>query len=104
MAALQHIYELDVSNIGDEKLRLIGLDSTQDVSKIITDDGIRAWCTVLKPNAALEEIGIAKNDRLLIFQSLRYTKESLETALKTHCGSYNLFDTGSPFIATLIRT
>lgn len=104
MLALQRIYELDVSSIGEEKLQLIGLDPAQDVTKLTTDDGVKAWCTVIQPSPELEIIGIKKGDKLLVFQSLRYTKESLETALKTHSESFHMFDTGAPFIATLIQT
>ena len=38
----------------------------------------------------------------MVFQSLRYTKESLETELQDF--DHELFDAGSSFIASVIKT
>lgn len=103
MPALQKIYALDVLHIADEKLKLIGLDPAQDVTDQTADDGIKFWCTLVKSNDELMKIGMTANDKLLVFQSLRYTKESLEMALNAHSKSFQTFDTTSPFIAALIR-
>lgn len=102
MAALQKVYQDDAANLADEKLRLIDLDPDVDVSPRIVDDSFRVWCTVQKTNPLLEEIGIKAGDRLMVFQSLRYTKDQLEAIL----GSVDrtVFDTQSSFIGSIIRT
>ena len=53
---------------------------------------------------SLEEMGIGAGDELLMFQSLRYTKESFEEALKATGLSYTLFDTNESFIGALLKT
>ncbi len=58
--------------------------------------------TVLQTNKELEEIGVKNGDKLIIFQSLRYTKDSLENELQNF--NHVSFDTGDSFIATLIKT
>lgn len=58
--------------------------------------------TVLQTNKELEEIGVKNGDKLIIFQSLRYTKDSLENELQNL--NHISFDTGDSFIATLIKT
>ena len=58
--------------------------------------------TVLQTNKELEEIGVKNGDKLIIFQSLRYTKDSLENELQNF--NHVSFDIGDSFIATLIKT
>lgn len=101
MNELQKIYQEDVSHAMDEKLRLLGLDPSMDVTPRIADEGIRAWTTVLKSNPELEKLGVRAQDKLLVFQSLRYTKSSLEESLKDT--QYQAFDSGSSFIGVLVQ-
>ncbi|MBP9762582.1 L-histidine N(alpha)-methyltransferase [Patescibacteria group bacterium] len=102
MDVLQKIYQEDVSHAMDEKLRLLGLDPETDITPRVADETICAWTTVIHSNSELEKVGIQTQDRLLVFQSRRYTKASLEASLKNV--DYQLFDTGSSFIGSLIRT
>lgn len=102
MNALQKVYQNDAAHVADEKMRLIGLDPIEDITARVADDGFRVSCIVLKTNKKLEEIGVKNGDTLVVFQSLRYTKDSLEKALQEF--DYVIFDTGSSFIGTIIKT
>jgi len=102
MEALLKVYQEDAQHMADEKLQLIGLDSDSDVTSRVADDGFRVKCTVTKSNSALEKIGITAGDELVVFQSLRYTKDSIEKELENE--SYESFDTGSSFISSIIKT
>lgn len=101
MDTLQRIYQEDVSHAMDEKMRLLGLDPETDVTPRVADDGIFAWTTIIKSNHELEKVGVRAQDRLLVFQSRRYTKVLLEESLKdVH---YRSFDTKRSLIASLIE-
>lgn len=102
MNELKKIYQDDVSHAMDEKLRLLGLDPNVDVTPRIADEGIRAWTTILNCNQELEKIGVRAQDKLLVFQSLRYTKSSLEESLQDT--QHQIFDIGSPFVGALVRS
>ena len=102
MNALQKVYQNDAVHVADEKMRFIGLDPIQDITARVADDGFRVSCIVLKTNKKLEDIGVKNGDTLVVFQSLRYTKDSLEKELRKF--NYVIFDTGSSFIGTIIKT
>lgn len=101
MSELQDVYQNDVIPLVDKKIELIGLNPNTDISPRIVYDGFRVWCSVIKSNGRLEKIGIKAGDKLMVLQSLRYTKESLESELKNF--KHELFDTGSSFIASVIK-
>jgi len=103
MIALEKVYAEDALTLADDKLALLGLNPDADVTPRKADDGIRVWCSVIKPSAEIEEKGIAKGDELLVFQSLRYVPTQLEVEIKKASDTYHLFDTGSSFIAALIQ-
>lgn len=102
MGELQKVYQDDATHLVDDKIRLIGLDPIQDITPRLADDGFRVSCFVLRSNNDLEEMGIKNGDKLVVFQSLRYTKDSLETELRNF--NHESFDTGSSFIGTIIKT
>lgn len=102
MAELQKVYQEDAEHLVHDKLKLIGLDPCEDVTAMIADDGFRVWCSIIHSKPMLENIGIKSGDKLMVAQSLRYTKESLESALIRF--DYELFDTGNSFIAVIIKT
>lgn len=102
MVELQKVYQDDATHLVDDKVRLIGLDPAQDITPRLADDGFRVSCFVLRSNNALEEMGIKNGDKLVVFQSLRYTKDSLEIELRNF--NHESFDTGSSFIGTIIKT
>jgi hypothetical protein len=104
MVHLQEAYSLDAVHMADEKLRIIGLDPEKDISPRTTTTEVKVWTTILNSNSDLEKIGVKKNDQLLLFQSLRYTKEALISELEKTGRPYSIFDTGCTFIATLLRT
>ncbi len=104
MVELQQAYAIDAVHMADEKLKLIGLDPDKDLTPREATDDVKVWTSLLTTNTELDALGIKKYDKLLVFQSLRYTKETLIDELeKTGC-SFTLLDTGSPFIATLLHT
>lgn len=101
MIELQKVYQDDAVHLVDDKVKLIGLDPDQDITPRIVDDGFRVSCLILQNNKTLENFGIKNGDRLIVFQSLRYTKESLEFELGNF--DHQSFDTGSSFIGTIIK-
>jgi len=97
-AKLQEIYA-GMKGMFDGKLAFLGL-SPSDVSELETTDGIQIWCRVLNSNPQLEAKGVKSGDRMLIFQSLRPSKESHEQDMaKT---PHTTYDTGGSFVATLL--
>lgn len=102
MNELQKVYQDDAVHLVDEKVKLIGLDPDTDISPRIADQGFHVWTKVIKNNSELEKLGVRVGDKIMVFQSLRYTKESLEEELKSL--NYQILDAGSSFIASLIET
>lgn len=102
MIELQKVYQEDAVRLVDDKMRLIGLDPVQDITPRIADDGFRVSCFILRSNKDLKDLGINSGDKVIVFQSLRYTKESLEFELSNY--NHESFDTGSSFIGTIIKT
>jgi hypothetical protein len=103
MKKIIDVYSDDVRAMADSKLKLLGLHPTEDVADYTADDGVRMWCTLQHSTAALQARGVAAGDRLLMFQSLRYTKGSFEEALKSSGLSYTLFDTNEPFVGAVLQ-
>lgn len=103
MKELERIYSEDSAHMADEKLELLGLKHGEDVTIPRANEDIRTWCSVLKASDDLQKLGVQNGDRLLVFQSLRYTKESLGKELREFGKPYEIFDTGSSFIGSLIK-
>jgi uncharacterized SAM-dependent methyltransferase len=103
MIGLQKIYQEAAPKMCEDKIKLIGLMPEIDTSKLLVDDNLKMSFTVLKNNMDLEKIGVKEGEAFLVFQSLRYTKESLEDELKRTGLAYKLLDNGSPFIASIIK-
>lgn len=103
METLQKVYQDDAICLVDEKARLLDLDPKTDISPRIVDDGFRVWCIIQKINPLLEKMGMKVGDRLMVFQSLRYTKDQLEKILASS-SDHVLLDTQSSFIGSMIRT
>ncbi len=104
MAAIQAMYAKDALTLADDKLKLLGLEPSADVTQREADSGIKAWCSIINLSSELKERGIEIGDKLLVFQTLRYTVEQLEAELKKALNDYQLFDTGAPFVGALIKT
>jgi hypothetical protein len=102
MDELQKVYQDDAEHLADEKVKFIGLNPDTDISLRMADQGFRIWTTILKTNPELEKVGVREGDKMMVFQSLRYTKEDLENELKNF--NHQLFDINSSFIASLIKT
>jgi hypothetical protein len=102
MEEVKKIYDAQVSQVFDPKLKLLGL-RTDDISERVVTDGVTVWYTVGRITPELAAKGMKIGDRLLIFQSLRYTKESLTQAIAPVFPSYTLFDHGGPFIGALLK-
>ena len=60
------------------------------------------WCTVTHPSEAMRAKGFVAGERMLLFQSLRYTKEEFEDELNKAGGNYTLLDEGAPFIGVVL--
>ena len=103
MDEIKKIYKDNVYGMSKSKLQLLGLDIETDVSEIATDDGVRVWCTLKRSTPELERLGMVAGARLLAFQSLRTTKESLEKDIAAIFPEHKLFDTEAPFIGALLK-
>lgn len=104
MTTLQKFYAEDGLTLADDKIKLLDLDPSTDVTEREANDKIEVWGSIVNATPKLEEMGIVAGDKLLLFQSLRYTPERLEEEIKETCNEYCLFDTRSSFIAGLIKT
>jgi hypothetical protein len=102
MVKLQKTYQDDAIYFVNDKVRLIGLDPVQDITPSLVDDGLRVSFFILRSNKTLEDLGIKNGDKIIVSQSLRYTKESLENELRDY--NHELFDTGSSIIGAIIKT
>jgi hypothetical protein len=103
MAALQEVYQEDGVTLADDKLKLVGLDPDTDVTERRANDRVEVWGEVINLSERLKDLAMQPGDKILLFQSLRYTKEQLEEELKKSGGNYTLFDTGESFIAAVIQ-
>ncbi len=99
MQKLQEIYG-GMRAMFDEKLALLGLGK-DDVADFEATDGVEIWCRVLNSNPRLEAKGVKSGDRLLVLKSLRPSKESLEQIMAGV--PHATYDTGGPFVATLLK-
>jgi hypothetical protein len=104
MLQLRAIYEQAISPLCLDKLKLLGLTIGEHVSVPLVDENNQAWCYVLQTSEQLERLNIKTGDKILLFQSLRYAPEVLETKIKESAPTYSMYDTGSSFIASLIKT
>jgi hypothetical protein len=103
MVELQRIYAEDSKTLADDKLKLLGLNPDKDVSNREATEDVKVWCSVVNSSKKLKDRGVIKGDKLLVFQSLRYTSKELETELKKISKKYKIFDIGDSFIAGLIQ-
>jgi len=102
MDEIRRIYKDDALALTKSKIRLLDLNFDSDVESVETDDGIRVWCTLKNSNPRLEHIGITPGAKLLMFQSLRSTKEELERNVQSHFETHLPFDTNGSFIGVLL--
>lgn len=103
MQKVKDIYKRQVSKVFDPKLRLLDL-CLEDISERVVDDGITVWYTLQHSNPLLEKIGIRAGDRLLVFRSLRYTKDDLEKVVTSTFPSHVFFDHNAQFIGALLKS
>lgn len=102
MEELTQVYAHDIDAIVKSKLAFLDLQS-EDVSEIEVDDGIRFWCTVNNPTEAMKAKGFEAGQKILLFQSLRYTMEQLEEELQKSGAGYTIIDTDQPFVGVIIE-
>lgn len=102
MDQIQKIY--DAHWMASVKIRLLGLDPERDVDRWWVDDGVRGWCTLRRTTPELKRRGIVTGTRLLLFYSLRPTRESLNKDISQIFSSYVLLDTDGPFVGVLLST
>lgn len=103
MTKMADIYK-GIIGVADPKLLLLGVDPETDVLSRESDSGIQLWCTLKNVNDVLSAKGIQPGDKLLMFQSLRYTKEMMEEEFSKAKISYTLLDTGAPFLGAMLNT
>lgn len=83
----------------DGKLALLGL-KPEDIDDYEATDEVKVWCRVKNVTPALQARGMKPGDRLLVLQSLRPSRASLEEDLAAV--PHQSFDTGGSFVATLL--
>ncbi len=104
MEVIKEIYAKDAVTMADDKIKLIGLDQLTDVTPREADNNIKVWCSIINPSTELKTLGVKAGDKILVFQSLRYTVAQLETELKKTGNKYKIFDTQDPFVGAIITT
>ncbi len=104
MGEIMRIYSEEAKKLIYPKIKLLGLDLENDIVNCEADDGVRVWCTIKNSNDKLRAMGIMNGDKLLVFQSLRYSKQSLEDEISSVFDSYTLHDIGSTFIGVLLKS
>ncbi len=102
MEALTAVYASEARDLVTGKLSLLDLGS-EAITGTRTDSGIRTWCTLGTVSDALKAKGVEKGDDMLIFQSLRPTKESLESDVKRVYPNASFLDTGASFIGVHLK-
>jgi hypothetical protein len=102
MNEVKKVYAEEASKVFDPKLELLQLHS-DDISERVVDEGISVWYTLRSINPLLEEKGVRIGDKLLVFQSLRYTKDTLEKSLVQVFPNHLFLDRGGQFVGTLLK-
>ncbi len=104
MKEVAAIYSRDVYAIAEPKLKLLGLNPQTDIADHICDDGVRVWSILRNSTPELEQRGIFKGAKLLVFQSLRPTLESFQRDIASVFPSFSLLDTGGPFVGAILES
>lgn len=103
MDAIRNIYAEVAGSMAAEKIRLLGLDPDVDIAEVEATDDVKVWYTLRNTSPKLESLGISAGDRLLVFQSLRPSLESLEKDISALFPDYRLLDTGEPFVGAILK-
>lgn len=104
MPEVVRAYEEGIYGLLDSKIALLGVDPKTDVSERRVDDAIQGWYTLGHVPEALAPVGVAVGDTMLMFRTLRPTAESYRKSILDEFPNSVFFDTGGPFIGTLLRT
>jgi hypothetical protein len=102
LVELKDIYQKYVAPACTQKIRLIGLDPMIDVSERLADEQITISCFLKHANEILQNKGLKNGDKIILFQSLRSSKDSFEKMLSTF--SSIIFDKDGSYISALIKT
>lgn len=102
--SIRNMYAQDVQSIFHAKLRLVGMNPSVDVFDCWADDGIQSWCTVRHVSQTLGGLGVQEGDRLLMFQSLRPSKEQFMNDLRATGCTFETFDIDQQFLSALLKT
>lgn len=97
------IYSNAIKDVSGPKIRLLGLDPATDVASVEVDNGVRGIYELNKTNAVLDSVGVRPGDKLITFQSIRYSKEELEGIFVKAGVSYKILDIGSSFLGILLQ-
>lgn len=103
MEAIREMYVGVAESMAAEKIILLGLNPDTDIAEREVTDEIKVWYTLKHSTSRLEAKGIKAGDKLLVFQSIRPTKESLERGVREVFPHYQLLDTGGPFVGVLLK-
>jgi hypothetical protein len=80
---------------------LLGLDPLVDVSERFADEQITISCFLKKTNEVLQRRGLEIGHKIILFQSLRPTKDYFMKLLGSF--KYHIFDKGTSYISALIK-
>ena len=103
MKLVREIYLEQFEPILFKKISLLGLDPEKDVENVDLTDGVQMWCDVINPSEPMQQKGIKKGDRLLVFQSLRRTLDEWLDDIKNVFPNISVFDNGLPFVGLLLK-
>jgi hypothetical protein len=103
MQALMDIYKGVAHSMTEAKMHLLGLDMERDISSTEVTDEIKVWHGIKNLSPVLEECGAKTGDRILAFQSLRPSLETLESDISRFSGNYKLLDTGESFVGAILK-
>jgi hypothetical protein len=102
MEAMRQMYAGAVESLLVQKIALLGLDSEKDIADREVTDEVKVWYTLKNSNPKLEAKGVKAGDRLLVFQSIRPTLDSLEKSVAEVFDDYKILDTGESFVGVLL--
>lgn len=82
------------------KMKLLGFEKGDFL--ISTDDMVQTWAKIKNVPDKLKELGVKEGDTFLLFRSIRYLKEDLETIFKQNGFTVRFFDAGNSFLGILL--
>lgn len=91
-----------IIDIYNQKLKLIGLETSEDIGTIEVTDEVKIYFHVNNPTEYAQSLGIKAGDKIFVFQSMRYPTEFLKSKLEEEFDC-EYFETGDDYLAVLLK-